>query len=232
VRKVVFVFLTGIVFGAEVIEDSSVQHYVKISLKDINRIYCDGSGVGSIAFSREKRIEITKEGRNIFVKIIPIMKEQKLIYEDVPRELFVECGGEVYSLILVPAKVPSRTIVLKGRKKSIEKAVRFEQGEFPSVVSELIRFAYRDMAPDGYEERMVGKLFREFREADLHLLKVYEGAAFAVLVFEVRAKADIHLDPAVFIPYVQRPVALSLVKEKLRKGEKTRLLVVVRRSDV
>ena len=217
-------------FALQVIDDSSVQHYVKISLRDVNRIYCESGDVGSVAYSKEKRIELVKEGRNLFVKILPIKKEQKLVYEDVPRELFVECGGEVFSIVLIPREVPSETIVLRVKKPDLEKAVRFEQGEFTEFITSVIRSAYRDVPPEGYEERKVGRKFKEFRELELHLLKIYEGASFSVLVFEVRAREDVHLDPAVFVPYIQKPVALSLVREKLRKGERTRLFVVVRRD--
>ena len=217
-------------FALQVIDDPSVQHYVKVSLRDVNRIYCENGNVGSVAYSKEKRIELVKEGRNLFLKILPIKKEQKLIYEDVPRELFVECGGEVFSIIVVPREVPSETIVLRVKKPDLEKAVRFEQGEFTEFVTTAIRFAYRDVPPDGYEEKKVGKKFKEFKELDLYLLKVYEGAEFSVLVFEIRAKEDVYLDPAAFVPYVHRPVALSLVKEKLRRGERTRLFVVVRKD--
>ena len=217
-------------FGLQVIEDSSVQHYLKVSLKDVNRIYCDSSEVGSVAYSKEKRIELVKSGKNLFVKFLPIKKGQELIYEKVPREAFIECGGEVFSVVFVPKEVPSQTIVLKGDRPKVEEAVRFEQGEYKDFISEAIRFAYRDIPPDGYEEKKVGKKYRSFKEADLYLLKVYEGASFSVLVFEVRAKEEVHLDPTSFIPFVQKPVALSLVKEKLTKGEKTRLFVVVRKD--
>lgn len=219
-----------VAFGLEVIDDSSSQHYVKIALRDVNRIYCDSGEIGAVAYSREKRIELKKEGRNLFIKILPIKKGQELVYEKVPREAFVECGGEVFSLVFIPREIPSVTVVLKGRGERVKKAAEFESGEWKKFISSVIRFAYRDIPPDGYEEKKVGKLYKEFKEADLWLLKVYEGVEFAVLVFEVRAKEDVYLDPAVFVPYVDYPVALSLVKEKLKKGERTRLFVVVRRD--
>ena len=228
--KKLLLFLPLTTFALQVVEDSSVQHYVKISLTDVNRIYCDSGEIGSVAYSKEKRIELVKEGRNLFIKILPIKKDQELIYEDIPREVFVECGGEVFSLIFIPRKIPSETVVLRADRPDVERAVRFEQGRFTEYLSSVLKFAYRDIPPDGYEEKKVGKKYRSFKELDLYLVKVYEGASFSVLVFEVRAKEDVYLDPASFIPYVRKPVALSLVEEKLGKGEKTRLFVVVRKD--
>jgi len=225
-----FIISFWFAFPFEIVDDPSLQHYLTVSLKDVNRIYCDGGRVGSVVYSKEKRIEVNVRGENVFVKILPLKKGKELIYEDVPRDLYVECGGEVYSLVLVPREVPARTIVLKGRIRKIREAVKFEQGEYLSVISELMRLAYRDLVPDGYEEKKVGKIYKEFMEADMYLLKIFEGAEFSVLVFEVRAKKDINLDPALFIPYIRNPLALSLVKEKLKAGEKTRLLVVVKRD--
>ncbi len=225
-----FLLLPSVVFGIQVIDNSSVQHYVKVSLKDVNRIYCNSSEIGSVAYSKEKRIELVKSGRNLFVKFLPVQKGRKLIYEKIPREAFIECGGEVFSLIFVPGEIPSTTIVLKTNKPDVEKALRFEQDEFKDFISSIIRFAYRDIPPDGYEERRINKKYRDFQEVELSLLKAYEGVNFSVLVFEVRAKKNVYLDPAVFVPYIQKPVALSLVREKLKAGEKTRLFVVVRKD--
>ncbi len=233
-RKILFVLgLVSIVLGKDfqVIEGSG-YHYVEISLTDVNRIVCS-SEITGVVYSKEKSIEVKRKGNNAWVKILPTKKGEKIEYPSYPREVYVECGGLVFSLILLPKKVPATTIVLRIPYEDTAKAREFEEkiSSYEKLILSLIRHVYRETPPPGYRVKRENRKVREFRELDLYLLRIYEGNRYVVEEYLITAKEDVHLTEGSFIPYIRFPVALSIVKPKLKTGESTRLLVVRLREE-
>ena len=228
-KRILFFLLAGIAFSrVEVIEGEGYK-YVEVSKKDINRIVCPVK-ISGVVYSKEKLIQVQVEGKNAYVKFLPVQVGEKLVYKDHPRELYVECGGKVFSLILIPKDIHAKTIVLKVPLKDVKRASKFEAGEYYKVLTKLISYAYRETPPPGYEVKEVNKHYKSFKEGELRILKVYEGVSFSVLELEFVAKERVYLNPAVFVPYFKKPVAVSVVKPSLEKGERTRVFVVVRRD--
>ncbi|MDQ7039064.1 MAG: type-F conjugative transfer system secretin TraK, partial [Aquificota bacterium] len=218
----------GIVFGSDyqVIEGEG-YHYVIVSLTDVNRIVCGGGEITGVVYSREKSMEVRRKGANAWLKILPVKEGDRIEYPSYPREVYVECGGKIFSLIVLPKRRPATTIVLKVSREEREVAREFERlNPYERTILELVRSVYREVPPPGYTVRSVGEKVREFQEIDLYLLRVYTGARYEVREYLVRARRDIHLQEGQFIPFVPRPLAISLVKPSLRKGEETRLIVV------
>lgn len=116
-------------------------HRVEIALKDLNRITCPGK-IGDPIYSKDKQIEIVRGGeKDLFVKISPVQTtyngETKIVFNDFPREVFVECAGNVYNLSLIPKEITSQTMAIKTPIEDIFKAKSFEQGyfDFYSIIS-------------------------------------------------------------------------------------------------
>ncbi len=220
------------VFGEVQVVEGDGYHYVEISLTDINRIVC-GSEITGVVYSKEKSIEIKRKGRNAWVKILPTRKGEKIKYPSYPREVYVECGGKVFSLILLPKKMPATTIVLKVPYEDRKVAREFEKkaNSYEALVLSLIKHAYREEPPPGYRAKEVNRKVREFQELDLYLLKRYEGDRYLVEEYLITAKKKVHLNEGAFVPYLRYSVALSIVKPSLNKGESTRLLVVRLREE-
>ncbi|HIQ48512.1 MAG TPA: hypothetical protein EYH58_02600 [Aquifex aeolicus] len=231
-KRLISLFIAGFVLaqpnGIEIIESEGYR-YVEVSLKDINRIVCPYE-ISGVVYSKEKRIQVRVEGKNAYVKFLPLKEGNNLVYEDFPRELYIECGEKVFSLILVPREIPAKTIVLKVPLKDFKKATKFEQDEYLRLLVKLISYAWKEVPPPGYSVKEVGKIYKRFKEARLKLVKVYEGVRFAVLELELSAKEDIFLNPAVLIPYFKKPLAISVVKPSLEKGETTRVFIVVEKD--
>ena len=212
--------------GVQVIEGDG-YHYVEISLTDINRIVCS-SEITGVVYSKEKSIEVKRKGRNAWVKILPTKRGGEIKYPSYPREVYVECGGKVFSLILLPKKMPATTVVLKVPYEDLARAREFERkaNSYERLVLSLIRHAYREEPPPGYRVEKLNKKVREFKELDLYILKQYVGDKYIVEEYLITARGEVHLNEGAFIPYIRFPVALSIVKPSLKKGESTRLLVV------
>jgi len=206
-------------------------HYVTVSLTDVNRIVCEQE-IAGVVYSKEKSIEIKRRGNNAWLKILPVKEGDKVSYPSYPREVYIECGGKIFSLIVLPKKVPARTIVLKVPFEKKEVARRFEElNPYEKTILALVKSVYREVPPPGYTVKELNKKVKEFNEADLYLLRSYIGARYEVREYLVRAKKDIVLQEGSFVPYLERPLALSLIKPSLKKGESTRLIVVSLRGD-
>jgi conjugal transfer pilus assembly protein TraK len=215
--------------GMQVVEFSHGWNVVYISSGDVNRIVCEKGDASTVVYSQEKEMQVKTEGRNVFVKLVP--KEEgngKKVISDFPRELYVECAGEVFQLLLYPKSIPAATIYLKlPYQKDTTKAKAFEKASpFEETIGKLIRAAYLEEIPDGYDVEIVNKSAGSFRELDLVLYKRYTGDRLVVEEYLITAKLNLELSEASFLPYLKNPVAISIVKPILKEGETTRMFVV------
>ena len=214
--------------GVQVVEFSHGWNVVYISMGDVNRIVCERGSVSTVVYSQEKEMQVKTEGRNVFVKLVPKEGDGKKVISDYPRELYVECAGEVFQLLLYPKSIPATTIYLKlPYKKDTDKARAFERASpFEETIAKLIKAAYLEEIPDGYDVEMVNRPAGSFRELDLVLYRKYTGVRLVVEEYLITAKLNLELSEASFLPYLKNPVAISIVKPILKEGETTRMFVV------
>ncbi len=215
--------------GVQVVEFSHGWNVVQISMGDVNRIVCERGEIATVVYSQEKEMQVKTEGRNVFVKLVP--KEEansKKVISDYPRELYVECAGEVFQLLLYPKSIPATTIYLKlPYKKDTTKARAFERASpFEETIAKLIKAAYLEEIPDGYDVEVVNSPAGSFRELDMVLFRRYTGDRFVVEEYLITAKLNLELSEASFLPYLKNPSAISIVKPILKEGETTRMFVV------
>jgi len=215
--------------GVQVVEFSHGWNVVYISMGDVSRIVCERGEVSTVVYSQEKEMQVKTEGRNVFVKLVP--KEEvngKKVISDYPRELYVECAGEVFQLLLYPKSIPATTIYLKlPYRKDTTKARAFERASpFEETIGKLIKSAYLEEIPDGYDVEVVNRTAGSFRELDMVLYRRYTGDRFVVEEYLITAKLNLELSEASFLPYLKNPVAISIVRPILKEGETTRMFVV------
>lgn len=208
-------------------------HRVEISLKDLNRITCNGN-ISDPIYSRDKEIEISRGGKkDLFVKISPVKittgGTTEVRYNDFPRELYVECNGMVYNLSLLPKEdKPSQTIVFKSPLADTKKAMNYEKSTaYETMISDLFKVVYMEQIPEGYSVKK-GSLKYEFSEMDMRLRYVYTGHNFIVEDWEIKSKMaeTIELEENLFVPVLKNPRAISLTVPRLAKNETGRLLVI------
>jgi conjugal transfer pilus assembly protein TraK len=209
---------------------------VEVSVIDMNRIVCDAGNINFVTYSKEKEIEVTREGTNAFLKIVPVevpeINEEKFEIKKVlkrnnfPRELYIDCAGTVFSLIAIPKDIPAQTIILKSEKANVEKAKEFEtSSNYEKVIFELIQMAYNDSFPDGYKAKPF-KFHQDFQEISLEGIKLYNGAKYRIYIVEITAKEAIHLHEASFIKYFPNIRAITIINPTLFYNTKTRLIVI------
>lgn len=227
-RRLLFLLLPLLSFaeGVSVVEGEG-WNYVKVSLTDINRVVCPVD-ITNAVFSKEKEVEVKVSGRNLYVKFLPkVMPDGSTEISTIPRELYVECGSKTFQLILVPEKIPARVIALRLPGAEREKAIRYERSNpYDQIMLELVRSVYLEIPPEGYEVKVINKPYKKFVELDMLLYREYSGGKYRVREFILHANVDLELWEGQFLPYLEKPLALAIVKPILKKGESTRLIVV------
>jgi len=227
------VVLFSLAYGGDIrVVEGEGYHYLPVSLTDVNRVVCP-TEVEGVVYSKEKAFQATRKGKNVWVKILPKVKPDGSVeYPSYPRELYVVCGGKTFSLVLLPKKKPPTTIVLNVPFRDEERASFYERSlkEYERLISDLIRHAYRESIPPGYEVKRAKGEGKEFKEVSMVLRKRYVGSRYEVEEYVLTAKEKVQLHEGAFIPYLSKPLAIAIVKPALAKGESTRMFVVKERE--
>lgn len=215
----------------QLVEYTGGYTYVFASLKDLTHIVCPVN-IGITPHSAEKAFELSKNGKNAFVKILPKQVGESLEYIDGPRGLFVECGTKMFSLMLIPKDTPPLTIILKYSSIDKEKASEYEKSDsFDNIMQDLIYQAYLEQVPDGYDPLYVNKVIEEYNEVSVSLIKKYIGNRYSVYEYLLLAKKDITLDERQFMGFLKIPKAISIYPPSLKKSEQARMFIVSLNED-
>lgn len=104
------------------------KKHIDLSRIDVNRIHCEGDrGVVGFVYATDKGIEVTKNGSNAFLRIVP----EEWAFEN-PFELFVMCGeqgsSDLYRMIAYPKNLSTRNVILKDEGRRIQNALDFFKG--------------------------------------------------------------------------------------------------------
>ena len=171
-----------------IVDEVQGYKYIDISKTDINRAYCENGEFTQVIFSSEKEIDIQKNGKNAFIKLIPINKTQgdvilSTTINTFSREAYLTCNNKMFSLILVPKEIPAQTIILKtvSDEKRVEKIKEIEVvSDYQTTVSELIKSVYKEITPEGYDLEFIDKPKVQFDELSLIEFKKYVGSTFII----------------------------------------------------
>ncbi len=205
--------------------------FVDISLTDVSRVYCP-EDIKWFSYSKEKEIEIQQADKNLLIKILPKIVEEngktiEVKRSSVSRELLLQCGDMVYTIIMTPRPIPTQSIVINIPFSSKKKAAEFERANpYEDLMKTLIEKAYREEAIEGYEMKKGEELFKKFKQLDMYRYMVYKGAVYKVEVFKLRGKDTTDLSEEVFLPYLKDALAISLSRLRISAGEEVRLIVV------
>ncbi|MCL4476579.1 MAG: type-F conjugative transfer system secretin TraK [Nitrospirae bacterium] len=207
---------------------------VEIAMKDISRIVCSAD-IANIVYSKEKSMEIKSQGRDAFVKNLPVESVDPatgavmLRYDKRPKEVYVLCGGKTYSLLLIPRDIPATTIFLKSTMGDKEQASRYERAaDYETTILRLIRDIYREDLPIGYEVSEINRLVKNYHESDIVHNRDYIGDYLRVQEYIVYAKQALNLDEIELLDLlkIKNPLAITLADNVLEAKQQTRVIVV------
>lgn len=211
---------------------------VRLSNTDVNRLVCPG-GIKDVVFSQEKGVKVKIADGNAFLKFQVIKRGEEMIYTEVPSEFYVVCGGDIYSLVGMPQRVPAQTVRLSsGKKKKVQQNLAIFDGmPLEKKVLTLIRQAYTDQLPESYMVRTIGRQEDLFPALWMSLRReiMVEGEGLAVREYLVSLKegaGQTRLSEREFLrsELTVRPLAVAVEELLLQKGTRSRVFIVERRD--
>lgn len=211
--------------------DSMVR--VELSSSDVNRIVCEGGEIKDVVYSKEKGLIVKASGSDVYVKFQVFQKEDKLVYDETPSELYITCGESVYSLIAAPIKTPSVTLRLADRKNKVkESAAVFKGLVYEEKILKFLKMAYMDDIPEAFSieapsgEATIPEV--RFSSVDLRLRRVVkaEGEGLVLKEYRVMPKEDIEVREIDFMSLAEMPAAIALDSTAMKQGVEYRLFVI------
>lgn len=211
---------------------------VRLSNTDVNRLVCP-DGIKDVVFSQEKGVKVKITDGNAFLKFQVIKKGEEMIYTEVPSEFYVVCGGDIYSLVGMPQRIPAQTIRLSsGKKQKIQQNLSLFNGmPLEKKILTLIRQTYTDQLLESYEVRVVNRQINLFPALWMSFTReiVVEGEGLAVREYRVSLKSGtepVRLTEQEFLrsELTSQPLAVAVDELLLSDGSHSRVFVVERRD--
>lgn len=215
---------------------------IEMSSSDVNRIVCH-SKIKDVIFSQDKGIEVKIIEKNAFVKYRIQKREEKNLYTKTPSEFYVVCGGEVYSLVAAPKRIPPQTITLAPGKRAHLKKNLGLYADLPlekKVIRMIKSMATGDL-PESFTVTKKKKELRLFKDLNVTLIRTValEGEGLRGKEFIVRLKESITAPYGIPVKEVhflkkelaERPLGIAVDKQTVESGKQVRVFIVERVSD-
>ncbi|MGB9811625.1 MAG: TraK domain-containing protein, partial [Dictyoglomus turgidum] len=124
--------------GSSYVVEPEMVTAVKMSSSDVNRIVCPVD-IKDVVYSEEKGIQVKISGKNAFVKFLIKKLAGKEIYSNIPADLYVVCGDNVFSIIAFPERIPSVTVYLEDKKGKIKEILEKKQMPLEKEIVEYVK---------------------------------------------------------------------------------------------
>ena len=223
-------------FKTSYIVDPETVTAVKMSSSDINRIVCPVD-IKDVVYSEEKGLQVKISGKNAFVKFLIKRIGTKEEYSKIPSDIYVVCGDKVYSIIAFPQRQPATTVYLQDKGQKVKGVIEKYSGmPIEKRIVELVRSFSKDTPPEEaefYPQKKEYKLYENLRIIEKGKY-VIPGEGMQVRIIDITAVSlpkdtkfvEVTEKDFLRAEITQTPLALSLDKLRLYKGDTARLLVI------
>jgi conjugal transfer pilus assembly protein TraK len=221
--------------NATTVVSAEVAALVELSSSDINRLVCPAD-IKDVIYSKEKGILVRIAGRNAFVKFSIKKDAGKEVYSTTPTEIYIVCGEKVFTLIAVPKRIPSKTVMLSGEDDKAKKNISLFSGmPFEKKVLSIIRSVYTENIPESFTVKEEHKPYDLYKGLKLTLRRtvLVEGEGVILKEFVAEAVEHMEIEEKDFLKseITANPVAVSIDRLKLSKGETARIIIAERVSE-
>lgn len=212
---------------------------VRMSSTDVNRVVCQ-SEIKDVLFSKEKGVNVKITGKDAYIKFTVLKTSEGRAYSKTPTEMFVVCGDSTYSLIVLPQPMGAQTIRLSsGLEKRIKANQELYSGlPFERRVLKVIKDVYTENIPESYSVKQENVKTGKYKELDIIFRRSLdvEGEGLKVKEFELMLKPnqpEFKINEKMFLhkTFAENPIAISLEKQILKKGETVRMFIVEQRPE-
>lgn len=208
-----------------------------ISWRDVNRIHCSVP-IDDVFYSKEKPVSITPAGQDVYVKVQKKVLGERETFVDMPIDVHIVCGGEVYTMILKPQDVDAVTLRLGNPLRKKAAAIAKEWGSLPveDKVQRLTRMVYRDELPATFQKSAVlddRRYVRFWKNIRLNAIQRVgaPGLGLTAVEYEVVALEPVTLDERDFLNTELSKAIVGVTVDPLvlpERGSKARLIIIER----
>lgn len=220
---------------------------VLVSNRDVNRIVCD-SQVDDVIWSKERPVEVSKSGSNVFVKFLIQKLGDRYTYVNDPVDVHIVCDDTVYTLVLHPQATDSMTVRLTAPVAKVVKRIAREWNALPleDKVERLTLAVFKNELPEGFQRVPVhegdarrhvvlydGSTAQPTPVPGVHITGQYEvaanGAGLRATEYEVVSDQARELRETDFLDGAfGDEVGVTVDPLRVQAGEAARLIVVTR----
>ncbi|WP_028842922.1 TraK domain-containing protein [Thermodesulfovibrio yellowstonii] len=215
---------------------------VKMSASDVNRLVCPYD-VKDVVYSEEKGVQVKVSGKNAFVKFLVKRIGNKEQYSQIPADLYVVCGDKVYSIIAFPERIPSVTVYLEDKEKKVKEVLeKYSSMPFEKRIVEYVKTFFKGNIPPEAEMKPVRKNYTLYEHIGITEVAQYTipGEDVLIRVFNIKCTGlpekatSVEIAEKDFLrkELTQMPLAISLEKLRLVKGETVKMLIIERAKEV
>ena len=228
-------------FQTSYIVEPETTTAVKMSSSDVNRIVCSVD-IKDVVYSEEKGLQVKISGKNAFVKFLIKRIGNKEEYSKIPADIYVVCGEKVYSIIAFPQRQPATTVYLQDKGQKVKEVIdKYASMPVEKRIIELVKAFSKDTPPAEAEFYPAKKQYNLYEG-----LKIVEKGKYVILGEGLQVRviditvSDMPKDSKYIeiaekdflrVEITQTPLALSLDKLRLYKGDTARLLVIERSKE-
>ena len=238
-RRALLCVLLTLSFGASaehIMPETSTV--VVASNRDVNRIVCNAGDITNTYFSKEKGILVQNDGRNAYVKFKSLDDGSGVLKRVTQRsELYITCGGNVYTLILEPKDVDAITHYLGAGSVANAKVNLQEYGSMPDEerALDLTMAVLKNEIPESFSVTKPSMYTRDYVTnviPNVELAKVQDvamdGIGLTLQEYQVVAKQPVTLQETQFLDvyFGTNIFAVSIEPRTLAAGEYARVFVV------
>lgn len=203
--------------------------FVKVSLRDLNRISIEGGKVRLIKAADDSKLTGSADAATGQALIQPLVKD--------PFGVFVfSQSGKTYTLVLQPQDIPGETIVIKeaaapvaaaSKPGEIERAASFQQ-----AIKKMIQSLAGESAVDGLEVKKTWEEIRLWKGSRFALEKVLTGNTLVGEQYRLFNISDASMRVAEQEFYKKGVLAVSVRDLTVEPGRSTQVFVVKRNEGV
>jgi len=225
-----------------VVVSPEIPAVVELSNRDVNRIVCNDT-ITDVVYSQEKAVNVKIHQKNAFIKFQILKKasntEKSLEYRTDPTEFYIVCGNAVYTIVALPKDIPAKTIRLgSSQAKKIESNLSLFVGlPTEQKIIKLIRLVYLDQIPESFTVKTVrAPVEQKYRDLEIVFQRHVnvEGVGLELKEYTVLNTSDreveLHEKDFVYLAE-ERGLGIAVENLKLRPKEKSRVFIVLRRSE-
>lgn len=212
---------------------------VKMSASDVNRIVCS-QDITDVVYSEEKGVQVKISGRNAFLKFLVRRLAGKDTFSTTPADVFVVCGGKVYSIIAFPQRIPSVTVYLEDKEQQLRETVeKYQSMPYERKIVDIVKQMFAGMPPQGATFTEIRKSYNLYEGLSVSETGQYvlDGEGILIRVFSVVNRdsknqyVDVREKDFLRKEITKSPLAISLDKLRIYRGDKATMVILERAKE-